>query len=252
MKLNWKTLIVTCMAIGTLSCARHANVPTQISYQPVPLLPDLETLYPSSEINLSFYRPQPVEIYRPTLQINENFTGAERYMVGLTDQSFIDRKQELIIDFSQLTDEAFCFPLPGARVISPFGTERGRNHGGIDIKVNKHDTILAAFDGVVRVSGTARGYGNVIVIRHYSGLETVYGHASKRMVKSGDRVTAGQPIAISGQTGRASTDHLHFEVRVNGKYFDPNLIIDFENHTLLQKCLVFTPGAKGKLNIEQV
>lgn len=253
MKFKWKTLIVTCMAaIGTYSCARHANVPTQISYLPAPIVTDLDSLFPSAKIDLSFYQPKPVEIYKPTFQINDHFTGAERYIVGVTDQSFIDRKQELIIDFSQLTDGAFCFPLPGARVISPYGTGRGRNHTGIDIKVNKHDTILASFDGIVRMSGTARGYGNVIVVRHYSGLETVYAHASRRMVKSGDRVTAGQPIAVSGQTGRATTDHLHFEVRVNGKYFDPNLIIDFENQTLIQKCLVFTPGEKGKLNIEQV
>lgn len=253
MKFTWNNLILTCaVALGTLSCARHANVPPQISYQPTPFTFDLDSLFTSSEINLSFYRPQPVEIYKPVPQISENFTGAERYMVGATDQSFIDRKQELIIDFSELTDGSFCFPMPGARVISPYGTGRGRNHTGIDIKVSKHDTILAAFDGIVRMSGTARGYGNVIVVRHYSGMETVYAHASKRMVKSGDRVTAGQPIAVSGQTGRATTDHLHFEVRVNGKYFDPNLIIDFENQTLLQKCLVFTPDKKGKLNIEQV
>lgn len=253
MKLKWKNLILaSATALTTLSCAKHANVPAQISYRPTPIVSDLDSLFPSSEINLSFYQPQPVEIYKPTPQISEHFTGVERYMVGVTDQSFIDRKQELVIDFSQLTDGAFCFPLPGARVISPYGTGRGRNHTGIDIKINKHDTILAAFDGIVRMSGTARGYGNVIVIRHYSGMETVYAHASKRMVNSGDRVTAGQPIAVSGQTGRATTDHLHFEVRVNGKYFDPNLIIDFENQTLLQKCLVFSPDEKGKLNIEQV
>ena len=92
----------------------------------------------------------------------------------------------------------------------------------------------------------------MIVVRHYNGLETVYGHNSKRLVKSGDRVKAGQVLAVSGQTGRASTDHLHFEVRVNGKHIDPNLIIDFEKQTLLQKCLVFTSDEKGKLNIEQV
>lgn len=253
MKFKWKTLIIPCMvAIGTISCARHANVPAQISYHPTPFISDLDSLFPSSEINLSFYRPQPVEIYKPAPQISEHFIGAERYIVKFTDQNFIDRKQELIIDFSQLTDDAFCFPLPGARVISPYGTARGRNHEGIDIKINRHDTILAAFDGIVRISSTARGYGNVIVVRHYNGLETVYGHNSKRLVKSGDRVKAGQVLAVSGQTGRASTDHLHFEVRVNGKHIDPNLIIDFEKQTLLQKCLVFTSDKKGKLNIEQV
>ena len=252
MKFKWKVLILTCMTIGALSCAKHANIPTQLSYQPAPIISDLDSLLPSTEIDFSFYQPKPVEIYTPVPQISEHFTGAERYTVKFTDQDMIDRKRELIIDFSQLTDNAFCFPLPGARVISPYGTARGRNHEGIDIKIDRHDTIVAAFDGIVRIAGTARGYGNVIVVRHYNGLETVYGHASKRLVKSGERVKAGQAIAVSGQTGRATTDHLHFEVRVNGKHIDPNLIIDFERQTLLQKCLVFTPDEKGKLNIEQV
>ena len=102
------------------------------------------------------------------------------------------------------------------------------------------------------MSGWSRGYGNVIVIRHYNGLETVYAHNSKHLVHSGDRVTAGMPISLTGETGRATTDHVHFEIRVNGKPVDPALVINFENQALHHKCLVFSPDEKGKIRVESV
>lgn len=254
MLLRKQTLITICiLATGMFSCSQRATIPTQISYIPPSLIiSDLDSLLSSSEINLSYYQPKMVEFYKPPLKINENFDKSERTIVGLSDETLFDKNQELVIDFSELKDNAFKFPLPEAKVISPYGRRHGRNHTGMDLKVSKHDTINAAFDGIVRVASTGRGYGNVIVIRHYNGLETVYAHISKFFVKSGDRINAGEPIAVTGQTGRASTDHLHFEIRVNGKHFDPNLLIDFNKQTLYHKCLVFTPGEKGNLQIEQV
>ena len=254
MLLKKQTLTTICiLAIGMFSCSQRATIPTQIAYNPTPLTYGLDSLLTSSEINLSFYKPQTVEFYRPPLKINEDFDKNERIIVGLKDESLFDRNGgELVIDFSELRDDAFCFPLPGARVLSSYGKRHSRSHTGIDIKIDKHNTIYAAFDGIIRVASSGRGYGNVIVIRHYNGLETVYAHTSKHLVKSGDRVKAGDAIAITGQTGRATTDHLHFEVRVNGKHFDPDMIIDFEKQILRHNCLVFSPGEKGKLQIEQV
>ena len=89
------------------------------------------------------------------------------------------------------------------------------------------------------------------MIRHYNGLETVYGHSSKLLVKAGDKVKAGDPLSLEGRTGRATTEHLHFETRINGQPFDPNLIIDFAGQKLQNKCLVFTPDEKGKIHIDK-
>ncbi len=210
-----------------------------------------ENLISVPELVLSDYITEPVEFFTPALEISDQFIGAEKYLVKAKTEKLFEKREELLIDFSQLDENSFCFPLPGARIISPYGTGRGRNHTGIDLKTFPNDTIRATFDGIIRIAGKCQGYGNVIVIRHYNGLETVYGHNSKLLVKAGDKVTAGTPISLEGRTGRATTEHLHFELRINGQYFDPNLIIDFSMRKLRNNCLVFTPSQKG-IRIDQV
>ena len=74
----------------------------------------------------------------------------------------------------------------------------------------------------------------------------------KLFAEVGDHVKAGTPVSITGETGRATTDHVHFEIRINGKTIDPALVIDFNNQTLLHKRLVFTPTPKGKIQVEAV
>lgn len=141
--------------------------------------------------------------------------------------------------FKPDTERRLCFPLPGAKVISPYAGRR-KHHSGVDLKTCANDTIISAFDGIVRLAKPYYAYGNVIVVRHYNGLETVYSHNSKNLVKPGDYVKAGQPIALTGRTGRATTEHLHFEVRVNGQHFNPNLVFDLQERKLNNQCLVFT------------
>lgn len=159
------------------------------------------------------------------------FTQRETLYIRVPDPGVFKEGNKHILDFTQLNDSAFAFPLPGAKVISPYGRNGGR-HTGCDIKTCANDTIRAAFDGIVRLERRFGGYGNVIVIRHPSGLETVYSHNSKDFVKSGDRVRAGEPIALTGRTGRATTEHLHFETRINGAPFNPNIIMDMNSGKL--------------------
>lgn len=101
-------------------------------------------------------------------------------------------------------------------------------HKGIDVKVYIGDTICAAFDGKVRVVNyDANGYGYYIVIRHSNGLETVYGHLSKQLVKINQIVKSGEPIGLGGNTGRSTGSHLHFETRLCGMALNPSYMFDF-------------------------
>ncbi|MDF2449338.1 MAG: peptidase [Bacteroidota bacterium] len=125
------------------------------------------------------------------------------------------------------------------QVNSKFGWRDGRMHKGIDINLNKGDAIVAAFDGMVRIAQAKGAYGNVIIIRHYNGLETVYAHLSKLKVKPGEVVVAGQLIGLGGSTGRSSGPHLHFEVRFKGQALNPSSIISFsENKTLNDSIII--------------
>lgn len=107
-----------------------------------------------------------------------------------------------------------------------------RMHKGVDIGIKSNDTIYAAFDGKVRLTAyEGKGYGNYIILRHPNGLETVYGHLNKHLVKPDDVVRAGDPIGLGGSTGRSTGPHLHFETRFMGYAINPSAIFDFANHT---------------------
>jgi murein DD-endopeptidase MepM/ murein hydrolase activator NlpD len=124
--------------------------------------------------------------------------------------------------------EQFGLPATG-KVISRFGPHNGRMHSGTDIKMNKGDTIYAVYRGTVTRARYYYGYGNLVVIGHNNSLETSYAHLSEFLTKTGETVEKGEPVGLAGRTGRASTDHLHFEIRESGRAFDPELIFDFEN-----------------------
>ena len=135
------------------------------------------------------------------------------------------------------------FSLPiDAPTTSPFGYRWGRPHNGIDLDLETGDSVCAAFDGVVRLSRWYYGFGNLIVIRHFNGLETCYAHLSKRALKSGDIVNAGQFIGKGGSTGHSTGSHLHFEVRFLGKPINPERIIDFKNAVLKVSHLELKPS----------
>ena len=151
------------------------------------------------------------------------------------------------LDLEKIEEKTWAYPLPDARVISPYGG--ARRHSGVDLKTKPNDEIYAAFDGVVVASGPYYGYGNCIRIKHAYGLETLYSHQSKNMVKKGDKVKAGQVIGLTGRTGRATTEHLHFEVSFGGKRLDPAIIFDHSNHKLKAATLHLTKG-KGVKSVK--
>jgi len=129
------------------------------------------------------------------------------------------------------------------RVTSPFGKRRFLWHYGMDIKLDKGDTVRSAFDGMVRViQYDRRGFGNVVVVRHRNGLETVYGHLFKVLVKPNQYVKASETVGLGGNTGRSTGAHLHFEMRYYGEPIDPRIAIDYDTHTLRSDTLVLTKG----------
>lgn len=138
----------------------------------------------------------------------------------------------------------FVMPVEGT-FLSPFGYRGRRVHAGVDIKLNEGDPVSVAFDGVVRMARKYSGYGNCVVVRHYNGLETLYGHLSKIKVKVNQQVSAGDIIGLGGHTGRASCNHLHFETRFQGKAFNPKQLIDFDTYSLLSDNFVVTRSTYG-------
>ncbi len=127
------------------------------------------------------------------------------------------------------TDRCFTLPIYG-KLFRGFTY----SHKGLDIKLNKGDSIKAAFDGVVRYAKYNRGgFGNLVIIRHYNGLETYYGHLSKINVKVNQVVRSGEHIALGGSTGRSRGPHLHFEIRYKDIPLDPLRLIDYDDQKLI-------------------
>ena len=164
--------------------------------------------------------PKSHKLTRRTLMFKRKGGNVETVVVGG------EKKQ------SDKNSEAAYYPLPGAKVISAYGRRGGRTHTGVDIKTTPNDNILAAFDGEVIMSQRYAAYGNLIKIRHEKGLETWYSHNSKNLVQVGDKVKAGQVIALTGQTGRATTAHLHFELHLNGTRLNPSVLFDHSGNSV--------------------
>jgi murein DD-endopeptidase MepM/ murein hydrolase activator NlpD len=136
----------------------------------------------------------------------------------------------------------YRYPYVG-RVTSRYGMRHRRPHNGIDIALKVGDTICAAFDGRVRFSkATNTGYGTLVIIRHDNGIETYHGHLSARLVEENDRVVAGQPIGLGGNSGRSTGPHIHFETRYYGQSFDPERIINFRTGELRRDHLLLKKG----------
>jgi len=159
-------------------------------------------------------------------------TKVNPYQVDLKDM-----KDTVRIDLSGFA------PLRSRQVTSDFGFRKWRHHYGIDLKVDKGDTVACAFDGVVRITKRARDYGYYVLVRHFNGLETLYAHLSKILVNPGDTLKSGTFLGLGGSTGRSTGNHLHFETRYLGNPINPNDLIDFLSYKV--KNNIFQLNAKN-------
>jgi murein DD-endopeptidase MepM/ murein hydrolase activator NlpD len=162
-----------------------------------------------------------------------------------------------LIDKSK--EEKFQLTWYGA-VNSPYGPRWGRMHHGIDFHLRTGDSVVSAFDGIVRYAEFNKGgYGNCVIVRHLNGLETLYGHLSKIDVVIDQFVKAGELLGLGGSTGRSDGPHLHFETRFKDFSFDPFKYINKESRQLntdsfliLKSSLInyrYPSDAKNKTNV---
>lgn len=195
-------------------------------HEPEPEPTALDTALANGDeyINLMYNATMPAP---SQLWYGRNLSGSLVRLVTLSMDSLPD---EINIQLLK-GNEKFCFPIKNVKT-SPYGWRWNRPHRGVDIRLNMGDPVHCAFNGVVRIARPMGAYGNLVVVRHYNGLETVYGHLSKINVKPMQIVVAGQTLGLGGSTGRSTGPHLHFEVRFQYEPFDPEWILDFSNYTL--------------------
>lgn len=144
------------------------------------------------------------------------------------------------------TSKSPNFVMPVINVLtSSYGWRDGRMHKGIDIDVQVWDTVVSAFSGMVRVARTYGGYGRVVVIRHFNGLETLYAHLHRIKVKPGQIVHAGELIGLGGSSGHSTGSHLHWEIRFKGAPLNPLVFIDYKKHELIADKLVLRKTKHG-------
>lgn len=126
-----------------------------------------------------------------------------------------------IVERGTQTPPTYVKPISGGRFTSGFKRRWGRMHKGVDWACPIGTAVMASCGGTVVQAGWFSGYGNCITIRHPDGKQTRYGHLSKILVSSGQKVTQGQKIALSGNTGRSTGPHVHFEIIINGSQVNP-------------------------------
>jgi hypothetical protein len=154
-----------------------------------------------------------------------------------------------------LMDEFNCgFTIPWrGPITSGYGWRRKRAHWGTDINLETGDTVVAAFEGKVRIAKMNKGYGNVVIIRHKNGLETVYAHLSKLLVQPDQDVKSGDIIGLGGNTGHSYGSHLHFEMRYLGKSIDTEDLIDYDKWELKNSSFVlFKDDFKAKYDLHNM
>jgi murein DD-endopeptidase MepM/ murein hydrolase activator NlpD len=196
-----------------------------------------------------------VEVVDSLLVADEWVKSAEYYVIwdartinpyGLSPLEF-DEPVDLKL-YDTTASRLWSTPMLATRPTSNFGYRWGRWHNGSDLDLETGDTVRSTYDGMVRiVAWDGSGYGRFVVVRHYNGLETLYGHLSKQLVESGQMVKAGEVLGLGGSTGRSTGSHLHYENRYEGNPFDPRHIFDWENKMIKSDHFLLTSAVWNHL-----
>ncbi len=155
----------------------------------------------------------------------------------------LDTTSEIKLSSRKFGD--YASPLEKIVITSKYGYRDGRSHRGYDLDLQVWDEVSSTFDGQVRFAAFYGGYGRVVVVRHYNGLETVYAHLHRYKCKVGDFVKAGDVIGLGGSSGHSTGSHLHFECRFKGVPINPLAFIDYKSQSLVSDTLVLKKTKYG-------
>lgn len=194
------------------------------------------SLYPADK----FYHSWNTTVPHPyTTELIAEDTLLHLTLCGKTE-NYTHPVRPRIRDFEQKQDSVWYGILT-----SDFGWRDGSNHNGVDIDLEVKDTVVSAFSGMVRLAGTYGGYGRVVVVRHYNGLETLYAHLHCVKVRPGQIVNSGEMLALGGSSGKSTGSHLHFETRFKGVPVNPQNFICFKERKLLCDTITLTKTKWG-------
>jgi murein DD-endopeptidase MepM/ murein hydrolase activator NlpD len=242
-----RRLVAGALALAALAgCAARQRTPEEISGKRAPPFP-LSSADPHVEPDL-VGTTHVVQKGETVYRIAKAYDVDPRELMdanGISDPRTLSPGQELFVPGAPRSVEVGALPAgsgttrepepplprknPGAKMAWPlqgvlyrgYGVKQGQRHDGIDISAPEGTPVKAAAAGEVIYTGTQSGYGVIVILRHADSLITLYAHNSAVLVKDGDRVVAGTPIARVGQSGRTTGPHLHFEVREGTKPRDP-------------------------------
>lgn len=158
--------------------------------------------------------------HREVVAIISNRNGKENSR-EIIEETIIVKSQPQIIERGTKTPPTYIKPLSGGTLTSKYGYRWGRMHEGVDWGCGTGTTINASSGGTVVSAGWSSGYGYKVDIAHSDGKKTRYAHLSKVTVKVGQSVKQGERIGYSGNTGRSTGPHLHFEILLNGVPVNP-------------------------------
>jgi murein DD-endopeptidase MepM/ murein hydrolase activator NlpD len=218
-------ITVTTLAIGmlfSLWCSAQEPIPATINPINETFQIDTTTI-DDEELEIDSLRPSADEV------LYKNIWNSTQ--IKYPANTLPNKNDTIIISLLNQGDSPFVMPVKG-QILSKFGWRHRRMHTGTDIRLNSGDTVRSAFDGKVRLAKRFSGYGNLVLVRHNNGLETIYAHLKTIKVKVNDTIKAGDLIGLGGRTGRATCNHLHFETRLFGEPFDSNKYIDFNTFAL--------------------
>ena len=219
----WVVMSKCSLDMDTLMSVNDLTSPFQVVPGTVLYIPNMRGVIVSGQNMKSVYNVLAAE------RINI------RYVKAVNKSESLDKKFVFIpcgkistIERSLFLGTAFFSPIQYGKATSGFGTRRNpfndrrmEFHKGIDMGCHSGTKVHSARSGEVVFSGYQEGYGNLVIVEHEFGYRSYYGHLSKRLVKNGQRVKPGEIIAMSGNTGRSTGPHLHFEIRKNGRAMNP-------------------------------
>lgn len=206
------------MFVFLSACAHNSNIPDKNSsnYYKVKTGETLESIAVTLDVPYDLLRRSniwldPARIKADMKLMLPSDSDVQRYQAEI---HYARQQQENIL--------GHIWPLKNISVSSPYGPRNGRMHKGIDLRAPHGTPIFATANGTVTFSGVNGGYGKLVVIDHGHGIHTAYAHNTQNLVNKGQAVIQGETIAKVGMSGKASGNHVHYELRTNGKAINPS------------------------------